>query len=169
MVLVMTPVEELYAMPAPAESDVEEILLLKVDQSAAVSLPVFEEDAIGRLNVIVSADAVTVKSLPEVEVANVMDVPDCSWPAGPIWAMLPPPPEPHAEPVPETVPDEFIWRHWVEAVVMPEIMRLVVLAVVAVMAVVEANAIVALGADTPPLNAIWVVVAFDGKGYANVA
>lgn len=122
--------------------ELEEILLLKTVQSVAVSLPVFEADAIGRLKVTVSLDAVMVKSLPVVEVANVTVVPLCVWPAGPIW-LMPPPPEPHAEPVPETVPDEFIWRHCVEPEVMPEIMRLVEelvvnCAVVPEIAVVEA-------------------------------
>ena len=162
------PVSFVTSDASSADVSIEEleILLLNADQSVALSLPVFDAEAMGRLNVMVSADAVTVKSLPEVEVAKVMDVPDCGWPAGPIWAMLPPPPEPHAEPVPETVPEEFIWRHCVEAVVMPEITRLVVLAVVAVIAVVEANAMVALGAVRPPLNAICVVVALLGNGYA---
>lgn len=158
-------------MPAPAESDEDEILLLNAAQSVAVSLPVFVAEAIGRLNVMVSAAAVMVKSLPAVVVAKVMVVPLCVWPAGPIAVMPPPPPEPQAEPVPETVPDELIWRHCVVPLVMPEITRLleelvVNCAMAPEIAVVDAYAMVALLAVRPPLNAICVVVAFDGNGYA---
>ena len=52
MVLVMTPVEELYAIPAPPESEVEPSLPLKVVKSAAVSLPVLAADAFGRLKIV---------------------------------------------------------------------------------------------------------------------
>ena len=68
----MTPVEELYAIPLPAESDEDEILLLKTLQSAEVSLPVFAADAFGRLKIVCWPELVIVKSVPVVLVANVM-------------------------------------------------------------------------------------------------
>ena len=71
MVLVITPVEELYAIPVPPESDDDEILLLKVFQSAEVSLPVFAADADGRLKMICEPLLVIAKSEPVVEVAKV--------------------------------------------------------------------------------------------------
>jgi hypothetical protein len=52
MVLVMTPVPELYAIPLPAESDDDEILFWKVLQSVEVSAPVTTLVAFGRLKVI---------------------------------------------------------------------------------------------------------------------
>ena len=52
MVLVMTPVDELYAIPAPPASEVEEIFLLKTDQSAVVRRPRLAADADGRLKVV---------------------------------------------------------------------------------------------------------------------
>ena len=42
MVFEIRPVEELYEIPAPAERDVEEILLLKVDQSPEVRKPLVD-------------------------------------------------------------------------------------------------------------------------------
>ena len=51
--LVMTPVAELYAIPAPPLSEVLDILLLNVDQSAEVKRPRFAAEALGRLKVIV--------------------------------------------------------------------------------------------------------------------
>lgn len=51
---------------------------------------------------------------------------------------LPPPPVPQAEALADTVPSELTWRQRVDAPPRPETMRLVVEAVVAVMAVVEA-------------------------------
>lgn len=95
------------ANSAEVSMEVLLILLLKTAQSVAVSLPVLVADAIGKLKVIVSPEAVMVKSLPFVEVANVTEVPDCREPAGPIDVM-PPLPEPHANPVPDTVPELFI-------------------------------------------------------------
>jgi hypothetical protein len=127
-------------------------------------LPVFVAEAIGRLKVIVSAAAVTVKSVPFVEVANVIMVPDCICPAGPIWLMLPEP-EPHAVPVPVTDPLEFICRHCVPPFVMPLMTRLVVEAMVVESVVVVAFAITALVAVSPPLNAMLVVVALPGNAY----
>ena len=78
-----TPVEELYASGVVAESDVEDILLLKTDQSAVVSSPRFVAEADGKLNVIVFPAPVMVKSEPEVEVANVAAPLVTCWPAGP--------------------------------------------------------------------------------------
>ena len=71
MVLVMTPVAELYAMPLPPESEVEEILLLKVFQSVEESLPLFAAEANGRLKFSVLPVFVIVKSVPVVVVASV--------------------------------------------------------------------------------------------------
>ena len=52
MVLAMIPVVELYAIPAPALSDVDEILLLKTLQSAEVSAPETVAEEFGRLKVV---------------------------------------------------------------------------------------------------------------------
>ena len=86
---VMTPVEELYVMPDPAESEVLPNLLLKVFQSAEVSLPVFAPDAAGRLKVMVEPEPVMVKSEPTVEVANVTAPLETCWPAGPTAVIEP--------------------------------------------------------------------------------
>ena len=82
--LVMIPVEELYEMPAPAESDVLPSLLLKTLQSVVVSRPRFADEADGRLKVIVAPEPVMVKSLPVVEVAKRTAGPVVVCPAGPI-------------------------------------------------------------------------------------
>ena len=71
MVLVMTPVEELYAMPLPAESEVEDSLLLNVVQSAEVRRPRAVADAFGMLKIVCWPLLVMVKSLPVVDVAKV--------------------------------------------------------------------------------------------------
>ena len=65
-----TPVDELYARGAVAESEVLEILLLKTDQSLVESAPLEVAEAVGRLKVMVFPVPVTVKSVPEVEVAK---------------------------------------------------------------------------------------------------
>ena len=52
IVLVMTPVALLYAIPLPALSDEEEILLLKFVQSDEVSTPRLVAELLGRLKVI---------------------------------------------------------------------------------------------------------------------
>ena len=70
-VIVKAPVEELYASGADAESDDEEILLLKVDQSVEVRTPRLVADALGRLKLIVLPVFVIVKSEPLVVVAKV--------------------------------------------------------------------------------------------------
>ena len=70
IVLVITPVAELYAIPAPPESDEEEILLLKFVQSDEVSTPRLVALALGRLKVICEPLLVMVKSEPRVEVAK---------------------------------------------------------------------------------------------------
>lgn len=59
-------------------------MLLKRVQSAEESLPVFAADATGRFQVMVFPLAVTVKSVPVVEVARVTAGPVWSAPAGPI-------------------------------------------------------------------------------------
>ena len=79
----MTPVAWLYAMPVPALSEVEEILFWKVFQSAEVNLPLVFVEAVGRLNVMVEPEPVTVKSDPAVEVANVTAGPVVVCPVGP--------------------------------------------------------------------------------------
>ena len=63
---VKAPVALLYASGKTAESDEEEILLLKALQSADVRRPRLVADALGRLKVTVPPDAVTVKSVPVV-------------------------------------------------------------------------------------------------------
>jgi hypothetical protein len=75
--VVKTPVELLYASGYEALSDVEEILLLKSDQSVVESKPLFEAEAEGRLNVMTFPVAVTVKSVPVVEEAMVTVGPVC--------------------------------------------------------------------------------------------
>ena len=60
----------MYASGVVAESDVEEILLLKVVQSADESRPRAVFAAVGMLKVIVWPEPVIVKSLPVVEVAK---------------------------------------------------------------------------------------------------
>ena len=87
-----TPVEELYVSGYTAESDVLEILLLKTDQSAEVRRPRTAADALGRLKVRTSPEAVMLKSEPEVEDARVWVEPVWYWPAGPIAVMPPPAP-----------------------------------------------------------------------------
>ena len=72
MVFVMTPVDELYAIPAPPLSEVDEILLLNTDQSALVSAPRAAADALGRLKIVCWPELVIVKSVPVVLVAKVM-------------------------------------------------------------------------------------------------
>ena len=51
-VIVKAPVEELYASGADAESEVDEILLLNVDQSPEVKSPRFAADALGILKIV---------------------------------------------------------------------------------------------------------------------
>jgi hypothetical protein len=80
----MTPVAGVYEMTDAPEREVEETLLLKSVQSAEESLPVFAAEATGRLKVIVFPLAVTVKSVPVVEVARVTAGPVWREPAGPI-------------------------------------------------------------------------------------
>jgi hypothetical protein len=82
--VVKTPVELLYARGYEAESDDEEILLLKSDQSVVERRPRFAADAVGRLKVSVLPLPVTVKSVPEVLEANVIVGPVCNCPVGPI-------------------------------------------------------------------------------------
>ena len=67
----ITPVPELYEIPVPPESDVELILLLKVDQSAEVRSPRLVAEDEGRLKVKVPPLLVMEKSVPVVEVASV--------------------------------------------------------------------------------------------------
>ncbi len=81
---VITPVEELYEMPAPVESDVEPSFPLKVFQSVEVRSPRLADDALGRLNVTVEPVPVMVKSLPVVEVANTTAGPVVVCPTGPM-------------------------------------------------------------------------------------
>jgi hypothetical protein len=72
------------ARSAEVCSEVEESFAEKIEKSAAESLPVFAAEATGRLYVMVFPDAVMVKSVPVVEVANVTAGPVWSIPAGPI-------------------------------------------------------------------------------------
>ena len=69
--VVKTPVALLYARGYVAESDVEEILLLKVDQSLEDRAPRAVAEAVGRLKVKVPPLLVIEKSVPVVEVARV--------------------------------------------------------------------------------------------------
>ena len=71
MVLVMTPVLELYEIPAPPESEEEEILLLKTLQSVLESSPRLSVEAVGRLKIVCWPALVMVKSVPLVLVAKV--------------------------------------------------------------------------------------------------
>jgi len=57
---------------------------LKVDQSVVERKPRFDADAVGALKVIVSPDPVIVKSVPVVDVANVVVGPSDVCPVGPI-------------------------------------------------------------------------------------
>jgi hypothetical protein len=77
--VVKTPVDELYASGYVALSDVEEILLLKSDQSEVERRPRAEADAVGSANVKVPDELVIPKSVPEVEVAKVI-APVCAEP-----------------------------------------------------------------------------------------
>ena len=69
---------------AEVSSEVLDILLLNTVKSAAASLPVFADDAIGRLKVSVDPDPVIVKSVPVDDVARVTAGPVVVCPAGPI-------------------------------------------------------------------------------------
>ena len=70
--MVNAPVLLLYARGADAESEEEEILFWKVDQSVDVSTPRFVADAEGRLKMVCCPELVMVKSTPLVVVANVI-------------------------------------------------------------------------------------------------
>ena len=70
------PVPLLYERGPVAESDVLEILLLKVLQSVLERRPRLVADDVGRLKVTMLPEAVMVKSEPAVEVAKVT-VPVC--------------------------------------------------------------------------------------------
>ena len=87
--MVITPVEELYAMPAPAKSEVLPSLPLNTDQSELVRTPRLVAEEEGRLNVIVCPEPVTVKSFPVVEVANVTAPLATCWPTGPTAVIVP--------------------------------------------------------------------------------
>lgn len=78
-----TPVLELYVRLFVAESDVDEILLLNVFQSDDESRPLFRDPAVGKFHVTVFPDAVIVKSVPVVDVANSCVAPVCVCPTGP--------------------------------------------------------------------------------------
>ena len=87
-----TPVEELYASGYTAESEVELILFWKTLQSEEVRRPRAAAEALGRLKVRTSPEAVMLKSEPEVEDARVWVEPVWYWPAGPMAVMPPPAP-----------------------------------------------------------------------------
>jgi hypothetical protein len=84
------PVPLSYASGYWAESEVEEILLLKVVQSVEERRPRAEAEAVGRLKVRVLAAPVTLKSVPVVEVASRTAPLVTCWPVGPMAVKVPP-------------------------------------------------------------------------------
>ena len=80
--VVKTPVEGLYVSGYVALKEVEEILLLKRDQSVVERRPRFVALAVGTLKVMVAPEPVIVKSVPVVLVAK-SAVPVVVCPAGP--------------------------------------------------------------------------------------
>ena len=118
-----------------------------------------------------------VKSLPEVEVASTIDGPVCGWPWGPSAVMPPPAPASTPQenwPVDESyksLPEEGLQVESPAPLIIEVILKFVVVAFAS--NVLPVSVVDAKEAETapvrPPLNAIDVVVAFDGNGYANVA
>ena len=89
--------------PLPAVSvRVVATLLLKVVKSAEARSPRFEAEADGKLKVKTFPEPVTVKSVPVVELAIVIDGPVCTCPVGPTPVRDP---LPRHEPLTKTQPE----------------------------------------------------------------
>ena len=103
------PVDELYEITDWPESEEDEILLLKTDQSFDVSAPLFSDEAEGTLKVKVFPAPVIVKSFPRVEVANRVEPEVTCCPVGPTAVIVPEPKVRHApliakQPAPMLIP-----------------------------------------------------------------
>ena len=147
-------------MPAPAESEVLPSLLLKVFQSAEVSLPLLALEAKGRLKVIVWPEPVTVKSEPTVDVAKATAPLLTAWPVGPIEVMRELTDGRH-EPLTAKHPAVMFTPFDAEVVAVPSVNAPVI--VVEALIVDEAE-------DTKPFESVSVVVvALPGKRYAKFA